>query len=242
MTAPVLRYYPAALFAEGRMLWEIQGGLIGSGQTASGPMPTMSLSGGGLWKATLGQVPIYDADRRRTWRAFAAICDNGVQPIVVPVRETFDAPWPVVSGAAITSFAQVPHSDDALFSDDTGYDNGIIEIETVGATLLRATQMVVNIIAGSDLRGGEYFSIDHPDLRWRLYRIRTVIDNGDNTWNITFRPPLRADVADGISLDFDKPKCVMRLATPDAMDVTLEPPDFTEGNVSFIEAFPPFPT
>jgi hypothetical protein len=30
-------------------------------------------------------------------------------------------------------------------------------------------------------------------LRHRLYRVRTVKDNGDGTWNVTIRPGLRAD-------------------------------------------------
>lgn len=236
-----LTYFPRDLLREAQMLWEIQGAVVGSTQTASGVMPLSNLGGGGLWKATLGQIGLWTPDKRRTWRALSAICDNGSQPIVASVRETVDSPWPVVAGSPLTSLAPVGHSDDALFDDGTGYDSSVIEINVVGAALLRATAMKVNLKAASSLRGGEYFSIDHFNLRWRLYRIKTAVNNNDGTWKINFRPPLRADVADGTELDFDNPKCVMRLASPDSMDVTLTPPFNSDPSVSFIEAFPPFP-
>lgn len=243
MTNPVLRYWPHQLLREARMLWELQGMTVGSGQTASGAMPMTRIDGGGLWKATLGQVGLFTADKRRAWRALSRICKGGAQPIILEVRETIDSPWPLVSGVAVTpeTQAQVPHDDDSLFDDDTGYESGLIEIKNVGAVVLRATAMTVALVAGSDLQGGEYFSIDHVDLRHRLYSIETAIDNDDGTWAITFSPPLRADIADATWLEFDHPKCVMKLATPDAMDATFEPPFNSNPDVSFIEAFPPFP-
>ena len=89
--------------------------------------------------------------------------------------------------------------------------------------------------------GGEHFSIDHDMLRWRLYRIRTAIDNGDGTWDCTVRPPLRAVAVADTQLQFDKPKCVMRLASPSSMDLTLSMRRHGRPSVDFIEAFPPFP-
>lgn len=249
MTNPVLRYFPGNLLREGSNLWEIQGSALGSGQIASGAMPMAKLDGGGLWKCTLGGVGLWSADKRRAWRALSAISDGGSQPVIIEVRETIDAPWPIVSGAVISEFPQVPNLGvadslgvtDALFDDDTGYENGIIEIQVVGAVALRATSMTVHVIAGDVLHGGEYFSFDHQELRKRLYRIATAVDQGSNIWAITFRPPMRAAISDAVFLDFDKPGCVMRLATPDAMDATFVPPFTSDPSVSFIEAFPPFP-
>lgn len=240
MTA--LRHYPSCLIGGAKLQWEIAGMVVGGGQTGSGVMPVTRLDGGGLWKATLSEVVLRTTNHRRTWRALSAIAEGGVQPIIVPVSEIVDAPWPVVAGETIMSFDQVPHSDDALFSDDSGYQSGVIEAVGVGAVALRATSMTMEIIAGGDLGGGEYFAIDHADLRWRLYRIRTAIDNGDGTWDVTFRPPLRAAIEDGVHIEFDQPKCVMRLASSDSMDAVLSRPVFYgRVSVSFIEAFPPFP-
>jgi hypothetical protein len=240
MTA-VLCYFPYTLLQESKMQWEIMGNVVGSGQTGSGAMPLSRLDGGGLWKATLTELGLWTADHRRTWRAVSAIADGGAQPLIVTVRENVDAPWPIVSGSEVSSFAPVPHSDGSFFSDGSGYATSAIEAIASGAVDLRSTEMTIEIVAGGELKGGEYFSIDHEDLRWRLYRIRTAVDNGDGTFDVTFRPPLRAVIADAQPLEFDRPKCVMRIATSDSMDATLEDGFFGKPSVSFIEAFPPFP-
>lgn len=203
MTNPALSYYPAALLREAQLLWEIQGSSVGTGQTASGAMPMTKLDGGGLWKATLGQVGLWSSDKRRSWRALSALADGGSQPFIVPVRETVDTPWPPsIAGATLDSmgvpcFPQVPHSQaadssgvtTALFSDGTGYENGIVEIQNVGGAALRATSMTVKLIASDVLHGGEYFSIDHPVWRWRLYRIATAVSN-NQTGNDSFTKAL----------------------------------------------------
>lgn len=237
-----LRYFPNdVLLREATLLWEIQGMTVGSTQTASGAMPMSRLDGGGIWKATLGNVGLWNSDKRRAWRSLSAICDGGAQPIVLTVNETLDGPWPLVGGSPLTDLGSTSHSDGSFFDDGTGYESSVIDISVAGDTALRSTLMTVNLVVGSGLQGGEYFAIDHVDLRWRLYRVATAVDNGDGTWNVGFRPPLRAAVADGTRLEFDNPKCVMRLATPDAMDATFQTPFLSDPSVSFIEAFPPFP-
>src|SRR5581483_2155311 len=221
MTDVTLPHFPGDLLREANLLWEIQGTVLSGGQTATGAMPITRLDGGGLWKCTLGQVGLWDADRRRSWRALTAICDGVAQPIVVPVHDMVDQPWPLIGGVPDMTFDIVSHDDGTFFYDGTGYESGLIEINCAGGASLRETGMNVRIVAGDDLKGGEHFSIDHPDLRHRLYRVRTAVDNGGGSWAITFRPPLRADVLDGTQLNFDRPQCVMRLAKPDAMDATF---------------------
>lgn len=240
MTEP-LRYYPADLLGFEKVLWELSGMTLSGGQTASGVMPVARIDGGGLWKSTLTAVGVYTADRRRAFRAFSAIADGGAQPIILPCIETYDAPWPIVNGAPQRSLPASPHSDGSTFSDGSSYDNSMIEAKVTVAAILRATSLTVQMIAGDAFHGGEKFAIDHPNNRWRLYSVRTAVQNTDGTWALTFRPPLREAVSLGTFLEFDRPKSVMRLATADAMDVEFE--TFWRGSptVSFIEAFPPFP-
>lgn len=236
-----LRHYPAALLPPGKMLWEPMGMTVGSGQTASGVMPVARIDGGGIWKATFTDVAAFTADKRRAFRAFSAIADGGSQPFIMPCIETYDAPWPIVGGQPQRSLPAVPHSDGSFFSDGTGYDSSMIAITSTVAAALRATALTVTVTAADSLHGGETFAIQHLNNDWRLYRIRTAVQNIDGTWAITIRPPLREAIIAGTPLEFDRPKCVMRLLSPDAMDLTYEPFWFGTASPALIEAFPPFP-
>jgi hypothetical protein len=236
-----LRHYPAALLGFAKLSWELMGMTISPGQTASGVMPVARIDGGGIWKAMFGDVGTYTPDRRRAWHALTAIADGGAQPIIVPCIETYDAPWPIVNGAPQRSLPACPYSDGSTFSDGTRYDNSMIEAQVIPAAPLRATALTVQMIAGDNFHGGEIFSIEHTVNSWRLYRVRTAVTNNDGTWAITIRPPLRETIPAGTFLEFDRPKCVMRLATPGAMDMTLQPFWYGLQTVNFIEAFGPFP-
>lgn len=57
---------------------------------------------------------------------------------------------------------------------------------------------------------------------------------------VTIRPPLREATAAGTRVEFDYPKCIMKLASPDAMDLALERRLYGSATVKFIEDFPPF--
>lgn len=233
--------FPIALFREANLTWELSGVAIGGGQSASGVSAVTRLDGGGLWQAKFAEIWLYTAAKRRGWRALSAIADGGVQPLVVQVRETFDAPFPVVSGSALASLPLCTFSDGATFSDGGEFASSTMSFFANATALLRSTSLVVKKVAGSALQGGEYFAIDHITKSWRLYRIATAIDNGDGTFNVTFRPPLREAIAANTLLDFDRPRCVMRLASVSAMDAVLEPPYNATVAVNFVEAFPPFP-
>src|SRR5262249_1494330 len=148
---------PRDLLREAQMLWARQGTAVGTGQTASGAMPMTSLDGGGIWKATLGAVGLYTPEKRRTWRAIAALTDGGAASFVATVSETVDAPWPLVGGVPVMP-SDVPNSDNSTFSDGSDYESGAIEASAVGAVALRATAMTVRMTAGSALQGGEYFA------------------------------------------------------------------------------------
>lgn len=238
---PNLPHFPTGLLREGGVMFEIEGAVVGGGATASGQQPLTSISGGGRWKATLSDIPLRTVQEIKTWRALTRICDGGVQPIILPMCDKRYFPAPIVNDSRLISFDDVPHSDFAFFSDGTGYESNVVQAFVDVAAELRATALTIRLAVGSALQGGEFFSIDHATLRWRLYSIRTVEDNGDGTFDVTIRPPLRAAVAADMEIEFDHPKCVMRVATPDAMDLLLEQRKRANPSVAFVEAFPPFP-
>lgn len=237
MALPV---FPHNLMRENSILFELTAQVISAGTTASGVMPLTRTDGGGIWKATLSDVPLMTADHVRAWRAFAATCEGGATPIILEMCDKRYAPVPIVSGHPLTS-ASVPHSDDSVHDDGTPYDGFVAGAVIGDGYALRSTSILILLDNDVMLRGGEHFSIDHGDpLSHRLYRVASVIQTDDGPL-CEIRPPLRAGVNLGTTLNFDHPKCVMRLATPDAMDLALTQRKFGNPSASFVEAFPPYP-
>ena len=241
-----LKRFPDILQRENAILWELTGTTISGGQTSSGIMPMTRLDGGGLWKATLSNVALVEIDQVLAWRAIAAHCDGGAQPIILPMCDLRHAPIPLISGQRVFHVDDVPHSDLSPFDDDTPYQHDIqtmISAFADGPLPLRATSIAIHITVGGQVKGGQYFSINHPTVGPRLYRIVEVtFDHGGGFTVCTIRPPLREATAEAQTpLNFNHPACVMRLATTDAMDLTLQMRKYGTPTVNFIEAFPPFP-
>lgn len=225
---------------EQTIMFELIGQTISGGQSASGQMPVTRLDGGGVWKAELSGVQLRSADHVRTWRALTSICDGGAQPVVVIMCDKRHFPAPIVNGVRITG-GSVPYSDGSTHSDGTEYQNSVVIADALIPAPLRGTTINIHLSQGGNLEGGEFFSIEHPTMHHHIYRISTAISIGSGNWTIKFRPPLREAVAVDELFEFDFPKCVMRLAEANAMDMALEARKFANPNVTFIEAFPPFP-
>lgn len=238
-TVPLF-HFPNLMLWEEQLSWDLAGELAGSGQT-SVTGPVARLDGGGGWKATFGQIEVFLTAERLTWHALTAICDGGARPIVMPFRASpEDIPFPSPGGIRLTGHPPVLHAGGAPFSSGVGYHAGVIDATLGSNARLGATRLQLGITYGADLQGG-HFSINHPGLRWRLYRIGTVKKTGTGTFSVTVMPPLRADTTAGTKLEFDRPKCVMRLATGAAMDAVFQKNFISQPSPSFVEAFPPFP-
>jgi hypothetical protein len=50
-------------------------------------------------------------------------------------------------------------------------------------------------------------------------------------------PPLREDTPAGADIEFDRPRCLMRLAQPNSMDLTVVPWTGNTPNADFVEHF-----
>lgn len=237
-----LSYWASEVLREARLQFDIEGQTVSSGLTASGVTPVMSLSGGGYWQAVLSNIFLLDPDHVRVWRALAAHLDGGVRPVILLLRDDQQAPWPLVSSEQIMSYPRVLHAGDVAFDGGIGYYYSVIDSVNEGAVALGATAMTIRMDFGGILKGGEHFSVDHPEFRWRLYRIESAVAIDSDTYNVKFRPPLRVAMPDATKLEFDKPRCVMRLTSPADMKATFEAPYMSKPSITFIEAFPPFPT
>ena len=131
--------------------------------------------------------------------------------------------------------ASVPHADGSYFSDGGGYLTSYMDVTASASAALRATTLTATVTYAPSLQAGQHFSIDHTTKEHRLYRIKSVTDNEDGTSTLTFWPPLREAVAADERLEFDRPKCRMRLADDQGMDLGLQAGSFGFPDVTFIE-------
>ncbi|WP_416192952.1 hypothetical protein [Nitrobacter sp. TKz-YC01] len=231
--------FPASLMRERSGSWQILSSTASVGQSAQGAFPRVTTSGGGLWKCEYGSINLRTPDHVRAWRALEVLCDGGSAPIIVPMCDKRHFPAPIVDGKPLYAIGAVPHSDGALFDDGAGYAQNIVDASVLLDAPLRAVSLALSFAAGGPLRGGEFFSIEHPTQGWHLYEVGTVDDQGGGNSVITFRPPLREAVTAGMYLEFDRPRCVMMLADPNVMKLTLSMRRFADTDVSFVEYFYP---
>lgn len=238
----VVPHFPRLLLRERQHSWNLLGVAATPGVTMDSAATYVRTDGGGFWSCVMNDIslsgPGQGRERQRTstllWRAVRQVCDGGVNRIVVWRNDALFIPYP----AGVARVVTAPHSDGSPFSDGSEYYQSEIDINCDGGAALRATSMDITINRAAPLIGGESFSIHHEVAGWRLYEIATVdTDEDDETSaTITFRPPLREAILDGAELEFDRPRCTMRLANPGAMDLVVRPWTFNAANVEFVEA------
>lgn len=180
----------------------------------------------GVWRIDFESIAIRNAGHIQTFRVVALRCEGRLNPLLVPVCEGRRQPWPV--GGVLVE--DIPHSDKALFSDQTGYFQPTIQAKLAADLLRGATEAEISIINGSELLPGHFFSIGD-----RLYQVRTVEDTEYDIYSITFLPPAREDASLDDPVELQRPVCKCRLMTDDAMRLSLELNRFGSPSVSFIE-------
>lgn len=237
----VIPHFPRLLLREKTHSWNLLGVVATPGVTADSVANIVRSDGGGFWSCLMNDVSLSGAgsangrQRQRNstllWRAVRQICDGGANRIVVWRNDALFRPWPEGLAQGATA---IPHDDDSLFSDSSGYYQSTIDV-TAGAASLRATSLDLTLSYCGALIGGESFSIEHDDVGWRLYEIATVDYADDTHATVTFNPPLRGDIAGGTPIEFDRPRCVMRLKNPSSMDLSVQPWTFNQASVDFIE-------
>lgn len=187
-------------------------------------------SDAGIWTATLAEFPVHRdvTDRITLWWAISNLLEGRLNAIVVPMLRRYQPNQDVAEEYDL--YEKVPHSDDALFDDGSGYVGGANSVTLTGAVSVRAVSANVAINYGGPLLPGQHFTIGE-----RLYRLRTVVYTTETTAAITFRPPLREAASEGTFLDFDEPRCRMRLASDDMMNLPLEYGYWSFPSLTFIE-------
>ncbi|TCU25282.1 hypothetical protein [Rhizobium laguerreae] len=164
----------------------------------------------GYWSIEYHDVPLYGADRMRTFEAIKDILSGSSGRIAVPIYAPDRAPF--VDG--IPAIPEVlPHDDDTFFDDDTGYLQGGISIVSQGVTPIGVTVMQLRIIEGDAALSGTLFSFNHA-----LYRIGQVIEVAGDMQTVRISPTVRELIPDGADLEFDRPTCLCNLVDDRGMD------------------------
>jgi hypothetical protein len=183
----------------------------------------------GIWKATYGDIGVRNRNSVLAFRAIGALLEGRLGAILVPLCRAYQPRVDLGPGEP-PLYAQVPHSDETFFDDDSGYVGGVNSVWLYDALPARAIAGNITIAHGGTIEPGQHFSIGE-----RLYRLRTVNYTSPNSALITFRPPLREAASAGVVVNFDDPVCRMRLATDNAMDLELALHRFGQPTVVFLE-------
>lgn len=233
-----LLHFPIALLKETQLTWALSGRTISSGQTGAGFEPMAETTVGGLWRAELGSIPIRTKAQVHTWRALEALLDSGARTVILPMCDKRYFPVPIVNGAPLYAYNPGTLDDVTLLDDGTGIAQPVVVAFLAEDADLRATSLRILFLQGAALQGGEHFSIGHGNLGDRLYRVAQVrVDPVTGYSDVTIRPPLREATPAFTALEFDSPKCVMRIASAESMKLALQQRKWGSPTASFVESF-----
>lgn len=219
--------WPCKLLVPQNVAWDIASRTLAAPASVSG-LTQVVATDAGIWKATYDQVIIRNREQVLAFRAIATLLEGRIGAIVVPRCHAYQ---PLPDGFTGGLYDQVPHSDEALHSDNSGYViDASTSVELTGIINPRDTTATIRINYGGRIEPGQDFSIGQ-----RMYRIRTVTYTSATNATITFRPPAREKTLANDPLEFDEPVCRMRLATDSAMDLDLAMHRFGSPTVTFLE-------
>lgn len=210
--------FPTDLLQCATMNFQVIGGTVEGLRAIVGDSPDrLPLGRGGLWRVEMHEVFLETREEWATWRAIRARQRNGGAAIVVPLvhRPYFAQP--------LLPAEPVPHSDGTPFSDGSLYQGWAIDgtvLESVGHA---SVMLKVRVLNAEPMLGAEPFTIVHSLAGERLYEVIGLTSSagpgGATDYEFRINPPLRQSVTVGEHVDFNTPRCLMRLESPNGMEV-----------------------
>ena len=198
-----------------------------------GESQTRRTDGGGRWFAEFNDVQVLTTAQIQLYEALLLDWNNGNEKVVV-----HRLAGPLLAGGDV----EVTFSDDTTFSDGSSLISGEVNAEFTAAAVLRATEISIRVWGASAFQGGEALTVVHPTMKDRLYGVARVLTSttvGEYTdYTLRISPPLREAVADGDHIDFNRPRCVMRVNVSDEnLWPTFEPGFYARTSIRFSETF-----
>jgi hypothetical protein len=231
VTYPVITF-DLGLLPPGQMkMPRIMSGSIGGGSSASGITGSADISGGGFLAVDYANVQLGNANQSalRAWNRLAIALNGGVRPIVVPLLTDFIAP-------ILKTDSPAPQ-DTSIFTDPVV--TGLVG----GAATVGLGQILVSVIGGTGiLEGGEWFGLNHLTKSYRAYNVIDIVSiapdgSGNNLYLCNIRPTLREALAGGETVDWYRPRCVMRIDPASPMEIDIEKNWWSTPSIKLVEYF-----
>jgi len=221
--------WPAHLFRPTTTKADVVVREVSGGVALSDDETTILTDAGGRWMVTHSDIVLRSPVQLRAWDAWTSYM--GGRAFLVPLTSLMTAPRPLVSGVPTAPGALT--ANDPVFATSVGFTGGpYIEAETVGAAVLRATVLTIDILDGSQIEGGEKFSV-----AGRAYKIERVTARSGTQATCIITPPLRAAIADGAAVNFDWPTVQCKLVPDQDLAPMITFGRRAEMSISFIEDF-----
>lgn len=221
--------FPTRLFAPSSIQPRLVGQAVGGGASLSGEAQLAEVGGGGRWVVEFGDSNLLTREKVLAWRRFVAAADGGATSLLVPLGDRRHQP--VNSHYA---------GSDAFGTDTWAADESAWTAEEVtasaSAAALGATALTFTFTGPKPLLGGEHFSIHHATWGWRLYRVTRVVSGGSGgggSTSVQVRPPLREAIGTSTPLNFESPRCLMRVDGD--LSETLDMLRFGRATARFVE-------
>lgn len=202
------------------------------GPTAQSGFTQVVSNSAGIWVATYDSIPVYKSSMVRMWRALDSEIGGQRETISLPIWDYPRAPGANDElGSNLLGFGNLPHSDETLFDDNTGYQTAYTNVNVSAAASVGATTVSLTKVSKTLLEPGHRFSVND-----RLYQIKRVTSQTNTAATVIVTPPLREALKVGDRAEFDYPRVLMRLTDDKAMQLDLNYNGYATPTLTFFEA------
>ena len=220
--------FPAHLFNPTAVKADVSATEISGGVALNGDETTIQTDGGGRWQITYSGIVLRTPQMIRKWDAWTSYMPG--KAFLVPLVSLLTAPRPHAGGSIARPSSIAADDDD--FPEDVSYAVPQIIAETVHDAAARATQLVINVIQGARIEGGEKCSIGG-----RGFKIERVLSRSAQQATVIVSPPSRSSIAAGTAVNFDWPSVQCKLVLGQDLAPILSFGRRAEMAISFVEDF-----
>jgi len=199
----------------------------GGGTTLSG-FEQVAASNAGRWRASL-TCTIHRPAQRLALSAMMAQSEGRANLWRVPVSDTYLLPTTLrpVARPPVT-----PFDAGERFEDGSSFTASEVTGTLDVAIDRGATELLVNQEADYAPHGGLYFNIGN-----RLHSAIEVTEESTDLYRVKFWPPAREDATEATIIDWQRPNCLMRLASDESGAGAYRSLRFKTITLDFVEAF-----
>jgi hypothetical protein len=229
--------FPTHLFNPARTLVRPAGSTLEGGESLAGESDTIRTDGGGYWVVSFLGIELVTPDLIRAWRAWEDELQQGVTKVLVPIADIRLAPRPLVGKSLAVPSDLKPTTAELYFPEAVGFSTPLMAAKITDAAALRATQVNIDVLHGSRLKGGEMFTIDHDVMGHRIYRVGRVLSRDGQEATVKITPPLREAIDADTNIDFDWPVVVGKLVPENDISPEIAYGRHATVSITFREAF-----